>query len=100
LVLVRQRPGTAKGVCSITIEDETGVANLVVWESHFEWYRKILHSRLPMVEGKLQIEGQVIHVIVGECIDLTNSLQQLSANEKENGQVQTLARADEKTGIL
>src|SRR5678816_4075775 len=66
LVLVRQRPGTAKGICFITIEDETGTANLVVFRNLFEnIYRKeILHSKLLMVEGKLQIEGEVIHVIV------------------------------------
>jgi error-prone DNA polymerase len=62
LVLVRQRPGTAGGVCFITIEDETGTANLVVFRNLFEnIYRKeILHSKLLMVEGKLQIEGEVI----------------------------------------
>ena len=54
LVLVRQRPGTAGGVCFITIEDETGFTNLVVFEKLFEKYRKeILHSRLLMVEGRL-----------------------------------------------
>ena len=65
LVLVRQRPGTAKGICFITIEDETGSANLVVFPNIFQQFRKeILQSRLLMVEGKLQIEGEVIHVIV------------------------------------
>src|SRR5690606_41227931 len=65
LVLVRQRPGTAGGVCFITIEDETGYTNLVVFEKLFETYRKeILNSRLLMVEGKLQREGKVVHVIV------------------------------------
>ena len=55
LVLVRQRPGTAGGVCFITIEDETGFANLVIFQSLFEKYRKeVLNSRLLMVEGKLQ----------------------------------------------
>src|SRR3989337_1155940 len=65
LVLVRQRPGTAGGICFMTIEDETGVANLVIFQNLFEKFRKeILQSRLIMVEGKLQIEGEVIHVIV------------------------------------
>ena len=66
LVLVRQRPGTAGGICFITIEDETGTANLVVFRNLFEnIYRKeILQSKLLMVEGKLQKEGEVIHVIV------------------------------------
>lgn len=75
LVLVRQRPGTAAGVCFITIEDETGFTNLVVFEKLFETYRKeILHSRLLMVEGRLQREGIVVHVIVSKCVDLTKML--------------------------
>ncbi|MCW3075405.1 MAG: error-prone polymerase [Bacteroidetes bacterium] len=72
LVLVRQRPGTAKGICFITIEDETGTSNLVVFENLFNKYRKeILHARLLMVEGTLQKEGDVIHVIVKRCYDLS-----------------------------
>jgi error-prone DNA polymerase len=71
LITVRQRPGTAKGVLFITIEDETGFANLVVWSKTFEQYRKvILQSRLLMVTGKLQIEGEVIHVVVSACFNL------------------------------
>lgn len=84
LVLVRQRPGTAKGVCFITIEDEKGTANLVVFENLFEKYRKeILNSRLLMVEGKLQIEGEVIHVIVQQCHNLTRLLANLMASQYE-----------------
>jgi len=71
LVLVRQRPGTASGVVFITIEDETGIANLVVFRALFDQYRKpILQSRLLMVEGKLQREGEVIHVVVRKCYNL------------------------------
>jgi len=96
LVLVRQRPGTAAGVCFITIEDETGVANLVVWESLFDEFRKeILQSRLLMVEGKLQVEGEVIHVIVRRCSDLTKLLRHLSVTADEAPPVLTLARGDE-----
>jgi error-prone DNA polymerase len=96
LVLVRQRPGTAAGVCFITIEDETGVANLVVWESLFDEYRKeILQSRLLMVEGKLQVESEVIHVIVRRCTDLTKLLRHLSVTADEAPPVLTLARGDE-----
>jgi error-prone DNA polymerase len=80
LVLVRQRPGTAAGICFMTIEDETGTANLVVFENIFLKYRKeILQSRLIMVEGKLQIEGEVIHVIVETCYDFTKMLRSLMA---------------------
>jgi error-prone DNA polymerase len=82
LVLVRQRPGTAKGVCFITIEDETGTANLVVFENIIENYRReILQSKLMMVEGKLQVEGEVIHVIVEKCFDLTKMLKKLSTGD-------------------
>jgi error-prone DNA polymerase len=78
LVLVRQRPGTAKGICFITVEDETGTANLVVWENLFARYRKeVLRAKLLMVEGKLQIEGEVIHVIAKHCYDLTPLLSKL-----------------------
>src|SRR5258706_9401603 len=68
LILVRQRPGTASGICFITLEDETGTSNLVVFQKLFDEYRKeIIQSRLLMVEGKLQREGEVIHVIVQRC---------------------------------
>src|SRR5690606_4605596 len=96
--LVRQRPGTAGGVCFITIEDETGFTNLVVFESLFEKYRKeILHSKLLMVEGKLQREGQVVHVIVSKCQDMSKLLGKLVQREQEDLPVLTLSRADEKS---
>jgi error-prone DNA polymerase len=96
LVLVRQRPGTAAGVCFITIEDETGCANLVIFESLFDEFRKeILQSRLLMVEGRLQIEGEVIHVIVKNCYDMTKLLRHLTAASEENLPILTLARGDE-----
>ena len=99
LVLVRQRPGTAGGVCFITIEDETGVANLVVFQNLFETYRKeILQSKLLMVEGKLQKERDVIHVIVKRCYDLTKLLKKLTPSNNENLPLLTLARPDEKDG--
>jgi error-prone DNA polymerase len=97
LVLVRQRPGTAAGVCFITIEDETGVANLVVFQNLFEKYRKeILRSKLLMVEGKLQIEGEVIHVVVRRCFDRSPLLRELNEQTEEEPDVSTLSRSDEK----
>ncbi len=79
LVLVRQRPGTAGGICFMTIEDETGFANLVIFEKLFEKFRKeILRSKLIMVEGKLQIEGEVVHVIVKHCYDISGLLRHLT----------------------
>ena len=99
LVLVRQRPGTASGICFITIEDETGSANLVVFQKLFDQYRKeIVRSRLLMVEGKLQREGEVTHVVVKRCYDMSGYLRQLTVSEQKNDPVATLSRADEKDG--
>jgi error-prone DNA polymerase len=85
MITVRQRPGTAKGVLFVTIEDETGFANLVVWGKVYEKYRKeILQSRLLMATGKLQIEGEVIHVIVQQCVNLNDWLRALSAPEADD----------------
>lgn len=96
LVLVRQRPGTAGGVCFMTIEDETGYANVVIFENLFDTFRKeILQSRLIMVEGKLQVEGEVIHVIVKKCHNFSRLLRTLTASKKEDIPVLTLAYPDE-----
>ena len=98
LVLVRQRPGTAAGICFMTIEDETGFANLVIFEKLFEKFRKeILQSRLIMVEGKLQIEGEVIHVIVQGCYNFSSLLRTLTPTNNENLPLLTLAYPDEKS---
>jgi error-prone DNA polymerase len=98
LVLVRQRPGTASGICFMTIEDETGFANLVIWETLFEKFRKeIIQSRLIMVEGKVQIEGEVIHVIVQRCFNFSSLLKNLTPKHNEDLPVLTLAYPDEKS---
>ncbi|MGC4041929.1 MAG: error-prone DNA polymerase [Flavobacterium sp.] len=97
LITVRQRPGTAKGVLFVTIEDESGFANLVIWEKVFETYRReIIQARLLMVEGKLQIEGEVIHVIVNRCYNLSSLLRGMTANPDVESAVETLSRGDEK----
>lgn len=84
LVLIRQRPGTAKGVWFVTIEDETGFANLVVFKNIVQEFKKeILQSRLLMVEGKLQREGGVTHVIVAKCYDLTKWLDGLGQPDSD-----------------
>jgi error-prone DNA polymerase len=99
LVLVRQRPGTASGICFITIEDETGTANLVVFKKLFDEYRKeIIQSRLLMVEGKLQREGEVIHVIVSKCFNVSKLLQKLTAPGEALLDA-PLLRSDEKTAV-
>jgi error-prone DNA polymerase len=96
LILVRQRPGTAKGVCFITIEDETGTANLVVFQNLFDHYRKeIIQSKLLMVEGQLQIEGEVIHVIVRKCFNYSRLLH--LPFKSEDPTLTPLFRSDETT---
>ena len=78
LVLVRQRPSTAKGVIFTTLEDETGIANIIVWPSIFERYRQILlNAKLLGVEGELQREGIVIHVVAKHLINLNANLKTL-----------------------
>jgi error-prone DNA polymerase len=72
LVLVRQRPGSANGVLFITLEDETDIANLIIWPSVFERQRRlILSANMIGCRGKVQREGQVIHVIAEHLIDLS-----------------------------
>ncbi len=96
LVTVRQRPGTAKGVIFVTIEDETGFANLVVWGKVFDTYRRdIVQARLLMVQGEVQIEGEVIHVIANSCYNLSYLLQNMTDTGKDAA-LSTLSRADEK----
>jgi error-prone DNA polymerase len=81
LVLIRQQPGTASGVIFMTIEDETGVANIVVWPSVFERYRAIvLGSRLVGIHGRVQRDesGKVIHVVAERMVDLSHHLDELA----------------------
>jgi error-prone DNA polymerase len=78
LVLVRQRPGSAKNVTFITLEDETGVANLVVWEQIYEKHRRmVLTSSMLGVVGRIQREGEVVHVIASQLVDLSAELASL-----------------------
>ncbi|MBD8066548.1 error-prone DNA polymerase [Devosia sp. PTR5] len=96
LVLVRQRPGTASGVIFATLEDETGVANIVVWPKLFQddRLRKILlSSRMLSVTGKVQSADGVIHVIAEDMEDLTPHLLDLSHGKDFGDRI--LARADE-----
>lgn len=75
LVIVRQRPGTAAGVVFLTMEDETGLANIVVWSKVFAAYRRILMTAPILgVEGKLQTEDRVTHVVANKLFDLTGLL--------------------------
>ena len=75
LVLVRQRPGTAKGVTFITIEDESGIANLVVWADLYERQRRtVLTANMLAIDGRVQREGLVVHIVVDKLIDLSDRL--------------------------
>ncbi|MCF2905558.1 error-prone DNA polymerase [Octadecabacter sp. CECT 8868] len=92
IVLIRQRPGSAKGVCFITLEDETGVANLVVWPKMMEAYRKvIMGSRILSVHGTVQRSEDVIHIVAHHLENRSDVLDRLSGEVMPT----PLARADE-----
>jgi error-prone DNA polymerase len=75
IVLVRQRPGSAKGVMFITLEDETGIANLVVWPKVFEANRRtVLSASMIAVRGRIQREGEVVHLVAHSLTDLSADL--------------------------
>ena len=93
LVLVRQRPGSAKGVIFMTLEDEEGVANVIVWPKVFERFRPVvLGARFVVVHGCLQNESGVIHVVAKAIEDRTDLLAHLADN---TAGLEQLARADE-----
>ncbi|GAA0765103.1 error-prone DNA polymerase [Erythromicrobium ramosum] len=92
VVLIRQRPGSAKGVTFITLEDETGVINLVVWPDLKEKNRKVvMGARLMEVRGRVEYDDEVIHVIAQAMTDATQRLHALSDDLLDA----PLARADE-----
>jgi error-prone DNA polymerase len=76
VILVRQKPGSAKGVLFITIEDETGVANAILWPDRFEAQRRtVMSAAMISIVGRLQREGEVIHVITDRVVDRTPMLR-------------------------
>jgi DNA polymerase III alpha subunit len=82
LVLVRQRPGSAKGVMFITLEDETGIANLVVWPQVFEKFRRVVMSAsMIAVRGRIQREGEVVHLVAHRLVDLSAELATVGARD-------------------
>jgi error-prone DNA polymerase len=94
LVTIRQRPGSAKGVVFLTLEDETAIANIIVWPKLFERFRRtVIGARLLGVYGEMQREGEVIHIVAERLVDLTAELGVLSDyhGEMDDG----LSRADE-----
>jgi error-prone DNA polymerase len=94
LVIVRQRPGTAKGMCFITLEDETGTSNAAVRPNVFQQYRSLIHTAaLLLIEGPLQKVDGVIHVLARrlqalqipqQAIALTGSGYRMRVTPKEN----------------
>ena len=78
ITICRQRPGTAKGVIFLTLEDETGVANIVVWAKVFERYRRaVIAGRCLKVTGRVQREGIVIHVVAEVVEDISALLDEI-----------------------
>ncbi len=83
IVLVRQRPGSAKGVMFITLEDETGIANLVVWAKVFEANRRaVMSASMIAVRGRIQREGDVVHLVAQRITDLSAELASVGSRDE------------------
>jgi error-prone DNA polymerase len=83
-VIIRQRPGTAKGVIFQTLEDESGFANIVIWPKTFEKFREeVLGAPLVSIEGTLEKKGDVIHVIAHRFVDLSHRLHKLPSASRD-----------------
>ena len=94
LVLVRQMPGTAKGVMFMTLEDETGVSNLVIWRTLYEAQRRIaLSAHLLGVEGRIQREGEVVHLVAYRLHDLGQVLSSLQDRGADAGDLAWAGRS-------
>jgi DNA-directed RNA polymerase len=79
LVILRQRPGTAKGVIFLTLEDETGVVNVVVWRALYERFRRaVIAGRMLRVTGRIQRENGVVHVLADTIEDISALLDTLA----------------------
>ncbi|MBV2358234.1 hypothetical protein KUH32_00465 [Thalassococcus sp. CAU 1522] len=86
LVILRQRPGTAKGVIFLTLEDETGVVNIIVWRKLYERFRRaVIAGRMLRVTGRLQREAGVTHVLAEEIEDVSRLLDLLLAEQLPSG---------------
>ena len=84
LVLVRQKPGTAKGVIFMTLEDEMGIANLVVWPAVWQRYRRIASGAVALIaRGRVQRSGDVVHVVVNHMEDLSRTLDGLVSRSRD-----------------
>ena len=97
LVITRQRPGTASGVIFLTLEDETGIANVIVWPKSYQRFRRaVIAGRLLKVTGKLQREGAVIHIIAWKIEDISPLLDRLGDIDAAGGRIDpAIGRSDE-----
>ena len=84
LVILRQRPGTAKGIIFITLEDETGTTNVIVWQSIFERFRRaVISGRLLRVTGRLKRGSGVINILAEQIEDVSHLLDLLTSSQIE-----------------
>lgn len=96
LVLVRQRPGSAKGVIFATLEDETGITNAILWPKVFESFRRpFLQASLLGVCGRVQCEGLVLHLVAEKVLNLSGHLSRLQEPGATHEFDNAIARADE-----
>jgi error-prone DNA polymerase len=83
-VINRQRPGSAKGVVFVTLEDETGQANIVVWQAVANaWRRPLLGARLLEIVGRVQREGEVVHLVAERMADRSALLGALDVRSRD-----------------
>jgi len=107
IILIRQRPGSAKGVVFLTIEDETGTANIVIWPKVMEAYRKeIMSARIVLIKGRIQRTKEIIHIVAQKLEDRSHWLEllseemQLAMKERENMNGDMLANvADDRQAL-
>ena len=84
LVILRQRPGTARGVVFLTLEDETGVVNVIVWRKLFERFRRaVIAGRLLRVTGRVERQAGVIHMVAEVIEDISPLLDRLADADSE-----------------
>ncbi|MGI4939905.1 MAG: OB-fold nucleic acid binding domain-containing protein, partial [Janthinobacterium lividum] len=100
LVLVRQKPGSAKGVMFITVEDETGVANLVLWPDRYAAQRRlVLSASMLACHGRVQREGKVVHVVADRLEDLSELLRSVGERDAAAGLAGSDPRREPATGL-
>ncbi len=93
IVLVRQRPGSASGTIFVTLEDETGIANLIVWPDRYETYRRVvLTAGLMVATGRVQREREVVHLVVDRLVDRSDCLALLRAGAAPAADIRRLSR--------